>query len=76
MSPTTAVVFVPYPVPVGDGCLRRCPPPPYPRQSRNQWPTKPSVPVRDLRQVRDMLADAKRMTAQDRASRLLPELDR
>jgi hypothetical protein len=77
MTPTT-VVFVPIPVPVGTGGVgweKRCPPPPYPRDARPTWPLKSSVPVRDLAQVRDMIANAKKMLAEDRATRLLRELD-
>jgi hypothetical protein len=74
MTPTTAVVFVPYPVPVGNGWLRRCPPPEYPRQERERWPIRQAIP--DERADKEMIADAKRMIAEERASRLLRELDR
>jgi hypothetical protein len=76
MTPAINVVLLPYPVPVGNAWLRRCPPPPYPTKRRDQWPPKTSVPVRDVGQVRRMITDAKRMLAEDRASRLLRELDR
>ena len=67
------VVFVPVPVPCAGVTHSRSPPtPPYPRErERGRWPLTTPVPVRDLRQVRDLLADAKRITAEDRASKLL-----
>jgi hypothetical protein len=77
-----SIVFVPYPVPVpmrgnGVGWEKRAKPAPYPREARERgrWPLNP-VPVRDLKAARDLLADAKRLIAEDRASKLLRELDR
>ena len=72
-------VFVPYPVPVGNGVgweKRAKPAFPYSHQDRGRWPLNPVPPVRDLRQVRDLLADAKRLIVEDRASKLLRELER
>jgi hypothetical protein len=61
MTPTTAVVFVPIPVPCAGSTHWLIPrPPPYPRERRDQWPPKTSVPVRDLGQVRRLIADAKK----------------
>jgi hypothetical protein len=55
--------------------LAKPPTPPYPRErERERWPLNPVPPVRDLRQARDLLADAKRIIAERRASRLLHEL--
>jgi hypothetical protein len=71
------VVFVPYPVPcAGITHWRNPPTPPYPREARERgrWPLTTQVPVRDLRQVRDLLTDAKRLIAENRASKLLREL--
>jgi hypothetical protein len=75
MTPPPVVVLipVPYPVPVGsgnNGWQRRPLPPQYPRQGRERWPLKTSVPVRDLKAVRDMPADARRIIAQQRAREL------
>jgi hypothetical protein len=76
---TLNVVFVPIAVPVANrvGWQRQklMRPPPYPRDARPTWPLKSSVPVRDLAQVRDMVANAKKMLAEERATRLLRELD-
>jgi hypothetical protein len=78
MTPAT-IVLVPYPVPVpianGMGWERRLPPPPYPRERRDRWPIKTAPPInRD--QVRALIADARRLLCEDRASRLLRELER
>jgi hypothetical protein len=52
-------------------------PRPYPREARPaHWPPKTSVPVHDQREVKRMIAEAKKMISEDRASRLLRELDR
>jgi hypothetical protein len=78
MTPTLNVVFVPYPVGNGLGWEKRAKPAfPYPREDRGRWPLQPTIPVRvrDERQVRDLLADAKRLIAEQRAARLLRELE-
>jgi hypothetical protein len=68
-------VPVPYPVSNGVGWEKRAKPAfPYPHRDRGRWPLTTPVPVRDLKPVRDLLADAKRLIAEDRASRLLREL--
>ena len=69
---TVNLVFVPYPVPVGNGVgwEKRVKPHPYPRHSPVNW--SPRDPPRA---VRDLLADAKRIVAERRASRLWRELD-
>jgi hypothetical protein len=46
---------------------------PYPRERRDQWPPKTPVLARDVGQVRRMIADAKKMISEDRASRLLKQ---
>ena len=72
------VVFVPYPVPCAGVTHWRNPPTPqYQRETRERgrWPLTTPVPVRDLGPVRDLLANAKRLIAEDRASRLLRELN-
>jgi hypothetical protein len=78
MTPAANVVFLPYPVPVGDGWLRRCPPPPYPTERRERQPPWPrqAIPVRDERAVKEMIAQAKRMVSEQRARELLRELER
>jgi hypothetical protein len=71
-------VFVPYPVPVGNGVgweKRAKPAFPYPHQDRGRWPLTNPVPLRDLRATRDLIADGKRIVAEQRASRLLRELN-
>jgi hypothetical protein len=78
MTPGINFVFVPYPVPVsnGVGWEKRAKPAPYPREgARGRWPLTSSVLVRDLRATRDLIAQAKRIVAEDRASKLLRELD-
>jgi hypothetical protein len=71
------VILIPIAVPVANGWLRRCRPPEYPREARERWPhQRQAVPVRDMGQVRRMLADAKKMIAEQRTSKLLKELDR
>jgi hypothetical protein len=68
------VVLAPYPVSVGTGNCgwqkqRLMPPPPYPRERRDQWPLKTmGPPVRDER-VRRMLDDARCWIAEDRRLR-------
>jgi hypothetical protein len=75
MTPAVNVVYVPVLVPVAGNTHWLIPrPPPYPRERRDQWPPKTSVPVRNEGQVRNMLAEARKMISQDRASRLLREL--
>jgi hypothetical protein len=72
------VVFVPIAVPVGTGNCgweRRRPTPQYPRQERARWPLKTPVPVRDLSEVRRMIADAKRMVGEQRAREALRQLE-
>jgi hypothetical protein len=73
------VVLLPYRVPVGSGNggwqkqkLMR--PPEYPREARERWPVRQAIPVRDMGQVKKMIANAKRTLAEQRASRLLREL--
>jgi hypothetical protein len=68
-----AVVYVPVlvPVPAAGNTHWLIPrPPPYPRQSRERWSPQTSVPVRDLKAVRDMLNAAKHMIAERRAREL------
>jgi hypothetical protein len=75
MTPTT-ILLVPFPVPVAganSGWQKRRPPPPYPQEQRAQWPIKTAPPI-DRDQARALLADAKRLLSQDRASRLLREV--
>jgi hypothetical protein len=69
-------VFVPYPVPVGNGVgwEKRAKPPSYPRHSPVTWSSREAIPAPDHRAVRDLLVDAKRLIAEDRASKLLREL--
>ena len=72
------VVFVPVPVPSAGVTHRRNPPtPPYPRErdNRGRWPLTIPVPVRDHRAARDLIAQGKRIIAEDRASKLLRELN-
>lgn len=73
-----SVIFVPVPMPMrgnGVGWEKRAKPAPYPREAGGRWPLTSSVPVRDLRAARDLLADARRLIAEDRASKLLRELN-
>jgi hypothetical protein len=74
---TINFVLVPYPVPVGNGVgwEKRAKPHPYPRHSPVNWSPREAIPAPDHRAVRDLLADAKRLIAEDRASKLLRELD-
>jgi hypothetical protein len=71
-------VLVPYPVPVGNGVgwEKRAKPHPYPRHSPVNWSPREAIPAPDHRAVRALIADAKRLIAEDRASKLLRELDR
>ena len=71
------VVLVPYPVLVGNGVgwERRAKPHPYPRHSPVHWSPREAIPAPDHRAVRGLIADAKRLIAERRASRLLRELD-
>ncbi|HZZ25517.1 MAG TPA: hypothetical protein VFE60_24510 [Roseiarcus sp.] len=73
------VIFVPVPMPVpcaGVTHWRNPPTPQYPRErERGRWPLNPVPPVRDLRAVRALIADGKRLIAERRASRLLHELN-
>ena len=70
-------VFVPYPVPVGNGVgwERRAKPHPYPRHSPVNWSPREAIPAPDHRAARDLIADGKRMVAERRAFRLLRELN-
>jgi hypothetical protein len=74
MTMPIAVVFVPVPIGSGNnGWCRRRLPPSYPAQQRRDgWPLRQSIPIRDERALRDMLAEAKRLIAETRARRLLP----
>jgi hypothetical protein len=74
---TINFVFVPYPVPVGNGVgwEKRSKPPMYPRHAPVRWSPREAIPAPDHRAVRALIADAKRLIADDRASRLLRELD-
>ena len=67
------VVFVPVPVPCAGVTHSRSPPtPPYPRErERGRWPLTTPVPVGDLSRCATLLADAKRIIAEGRASKLL-----
>jgi hypothetical protein len=64
------------PVPVGSGGIgweRRCPPPKYPRNNHpSGWPPAQPIPTQS---ARDMLAEAKRVIAQAREQKALPELN-
>jgi hypothetical protein len=76
MTMAVELIFVPVPVPVvsgGMGWERRSPPPPYPRDHRERFPVRQAIPVHDQREVRRMIADAKRMLAEQRAAKLLRE---
>jgi hypothetical protein len=70
------IIFLPYPVPAanGIGWEKTAKPAPYPREARERWPLNPIPPVRDLRAARDLIAQAKRIVAEERASKLLREL--
>jgi hypothetical protein len=71
------VVYVPVFVPVnGVNALLDPAPARYPRQDRERQPPWPRQGVRDERTIRRMIADAKKMLAEERASRLLKQLDR
>ena len=72
----TSVQVVLVPVPTAGNAHWLIPRPrPYPRERRDQWPPKTSIPVRDLKAIRDLLADAKRIVAEQRARELLSELE-
>jgi hypothetical protein len=81
MVPLNVVFVVPIAVPVGTGgvgWLRRTKPPPYATERRDRqspW-SRQAIPVRDLSEVRRMIAEAKRLLSEERASRLLRELER
>jgi hypothetical protein len=76
MMTSVQVVLVPVPC-VGHTHWMIPRPRPYPREVRPaHWPPKTSIPVRDVGQVRRMIADAKKMITEGRASRLLRQLDR
>jgi hypothetical protein len=70
------IVFVPIPI-VGSGnggWLRRCSPPRPTTPPRDpHWPLRQSIPVRDDASVRDLLTNARRVVAENRARRLLQE---
>jgi hypothetical protein len=73
----SAVQIIVVPVPVMGSTHWLIPRPrPYPRDARPaHWPPKTSIPVRDMGQVKKMIADAKRMLAEQRATKLLRELE-
>ena len=71
------VIFVPVPMPMsnGVGWERKAKPPLYPRHSPVNWSPREAIPAPDHRAVRALIADAKRLIAEDRASKLLRELN-
>jgi hypothetical protein len=72
MTPTVNFVFVPYPVPVGNGVgweKRAKPAFPYPHQDRGRWPLTTPVPAHDQREARALIEAAKKWIAEDRARR-------
>jgi hypothetical protein len=72
MMPT--VILVPVPIPVwvssnNGGWKRRAPVPPYPTTRREQWAPRQAIPSpRDTQALRDMLDDARRRVAGERAA--------
>jgi hypothetical protein len=71
------VIFVPVPMPTGTGDGGYCKPgkpKPYPRQTPVPWRPREAIPAPDHRAVRALIEGAKRLLAEQRASRLLREL--
>jgi hypothetical protein len=61
------VIFIPVPC-AGQVYNRRSSPPVYPREHPMRWPLKQTIPIREEREVRRALADAKRLIANLRNS--------
>jgi hypothetical protein len=78
MTTPITVVFVPLPIPIvgsnNGGWLRRVHPahPATPVRDPH-WPLRQPIPVRNDASVRDLLTNARRVVAEDRARRLLQE---